>query len=221
MAATFAPCSSRHASRRGLLEPNDNQPGGPSSRTITIHLTRDTLLLIAALAFLAVAILLAVIFPSASSSNPNLSNTGEAQSSVSPQGRATTVSIGAAGTPALVPTTSIQPSGVDSQANYPGPNAEAAQVASSATAAATGVPVFDPRRTAEAAGGLLAQGSTAYPGPTTATSTSPAVRSPTANPGATPTRTPALFQPATTVTVSPEVSPTARPTVAQATVAQP
>src|SRR5262249_31069246 len=141
--------------------------------------------------------------------------------SASPQARATTVSIGAAGTPALVPTTSIQPSGVDSQANYPGPNAEAAQVASSATAAATGVPVFDPRRTAEAAGGLLAQGSTAYPGPTTTTATSPAARSPTANPGATPTRTPALFQPATTVTVSPEVSPTARPTVAQATVAQP
>src|SRR5260221_13303980 len=48
----------RAVSRRSLLESNDNQPGGQSSRTITIHLTRDTLLLIAALAFLAVAILL-------------------------------------------------------------------------------------------------------------------------------------------------------------------
>src|SRR6188472_450035 len=88
------------AIRRGLLEPNDNPPGGQSGRTITIHLTRDTLLLIAALAFLAVAILLAVIFPSASSSTPNPSGTGVAQSGTSPpDGRATTAAIVGAGTP--------------------------------------------------------------------------------------------------------------------------
>jgi len=50
------------------LDPNDTPPDGPSGRTITIQLTRDTLVLIAALVFLGVAILLAVIFPSKSSS---------------------------------------------------------------------------------------------------------------------------------------------------------
>src|SRR3954447_5944144 len=63
----------------GYLEPNDNQPSGPASRAITIHLTRDTLLLVAALTFLAVAILLAVIFPAASSSNVSSANTTIAQ----------------------------------------------------------------------------------------------------------------------------------------------
>src|SRR3954447_22676578 len=63
----------------GPLQPNDNQPNDPSGRAITIHLTRDTLLLVAALAFLAVAILLAVIFPAASSSNVNSANTTIAQ----------------------------------------------------------------------------------------------------------------------------------------------
>ena len=46
------------------MEPNDTPPDGASGRTITIQLTRDTLVLIAALLFLGVAILLAVIFPS-------------------------------------------------------------------------------------------------------------------------------------------------------------
>src|SRR4051794_1583778 len=92
--------AARAASRRGLLEPNDNQPGGQSSRTVTIHLTRDTLLLIAALAFLAVAIVLAVIFPSASSSTPNSSATGVAHSGTSPpEGRATTAAIAGLDTP--------------------------------------------------------------------------------------------------------------------------
>jgi hypothetical protein len=45
------------------LEPNDTQPGDQPNRTITIQLSRDTLILIAALAFLVIAILLAVIFP--------------------------------------------------------------------------------------------------------------------------------------------------------------
>src|SRR3954465_7542365 len=84
----------------GLLEPNDNPPGGQSSRTITIHLTRDTLLLIAALAFLTVAILLAVIFPSASSSTSNSASTGVAQSGTSlPNERATTAANAGATTP--------------------------------------------------------------------------------------------------------------------------
>src|SRR4026209_120356 len=83
-------CSAR-CEPEGLLEPNDSQPGGPSSRTITIHLTRDTLLLIAALAFLGVAILLAVIFPSASSSTTTPPSTSVAQlGTAQPEARATT-----------------------------------------------------------------------------------------------------------------------------------
>src|SRR3954471_18990606 len=93
IAPTFMWCSAC-CEPEGLLEPNDNPPGGQSSRTVTIHLTRDTLLLIAALAFLTVAILLAVIFPSASSSTPNPSGAGVAQSGTSPpDGRATTAAI--------------------------------------------------------------------------------------------------------------------------------
>src|SRR5947208_6141526 len=93
------PCSAR-CEPEGLLEPNDNQPGGPSNRTITIHLTRDTLLLMAALAFLAVAILLAVIFPSPSSSTPNALVTGVAQSGTSlPDGRVTAAAMSVTGTP--------------------------------------------------------------------------------------------------------------------------
>ena len=41
------------------MDPNDEQPGASSSRTITLQLSRDSLILIAALVFLAIAILLA------------------------------------------------------------------------------------------------------------------------------------------------------------------
>src|SRR5829696_5718581 len=120
--------AARAASRRGLLEPNDNQPGGQSSRTITIHLTRDTLLLIAALAFLAVAILLAVVFPSASSSTSNLSSTGATPSGTSPpDARATTAAINGA-TPITGGSTTIQPNAAIGSPNYPAPNNGAAQL---------------------------------------------------------------------------------------------
>jgi hypothetical protein len=45
------------------VDPNDEQPGGSSGRTITLQLSRDSLILIAALVFLAIAILLALFFP--------------------------------------------------------------------------------------------------------------------------------------------------------------
>src|SRR5215213_308989 len=104
-------CRAAHAmSRRSLLEPNDNQPGGQPNRTITIHLTRDTLLLIAALAFLAVAILLAVIFPSPSSSTPNPPITGVAQSGTSlPDGRATALAIANTAAPTTDAAINTQP----------------------------------------------------------------------------------------------------------------
>ena len=204
------------------MEPNDNQPGGPSSRTITIHLTRDTLLLIAALAFLAVAILLAVVFPSASSSTSNLSSTGVAQSGTAPpDGRATTAAITGAVTPTpggpITGSTNIEPNAAVGQENYPAPNSGAAQLEPSpAPSADAGAPIFDPNRTAETTGGLLAQDGTAYPPPrTTAGATAtPTTLGPTANTGATATRTPALFPAAVTSMASPEVSPTEEPTEA-------
>jgi hypothetical protein len=196
------------------LEPNDTQPGGPSSRTITVHLTRDTLLLIAALAFLAVAILLAVIFPSASSSTPTPSTTSVAQPGTPTLvARATTVTSAGAGTAAAGAAINAEPSPAEVQANYPAPDDGSNQSAlAQATLAPTGAPVFEPTRTTQTAGGLLAQEATAYPAPQTST-TAPTVTSPTSNLGATPTRTPALFQ-APTLTVSPEVAPTTPPTVA-------
>src|SRR6266508_2079662 len=133
--------AARAASWRGLLEPNDNQPGGQSSRTVTIPLTRDTLLLIAALAFLAVAILLAVIFPSASSSTPNPSSTGVAQSGTSPpDGRATTAAIAGASTPNTSGPINAEPDAAVGPANYPAPNSEAAQLELSPTPPPTRLP---------------------------------------------------------------------------------
>ncbi|HWQ16088.1 MAG TPA: hypothetical protein VNL77_25030, partial [Roseiflexaceae bacterium] len=46
------------------MDPNDQPPDESSPRTLTIRLTRDTLILLAAMVFLAIAILLAVLFPS-------------------------------------------------------------------------------------------------------------------------------------------------------------
>lgn len=186
------------------MEPNDTQPGGPSSRTITIHLTRDTLLLIAALAFLGVAILLAVIFPSASSSTTTPPSTSVAQQATAqPEARATTTPNAGLSTTAATSISVPQTNGINDQSSYPAPT--------------SGAPVFDPNRTSEAAGGALAQSTTdPYPGPGETTSTVPTTAIPTTNRGTTPTRTPAVFQPAPTVFASPEVPPTEAPTVAPA-----
>ena len=194
------------------MEPNDNQPGGQSSRTITIHLTRDTLLLIAALAFLTVAILLAVIFPSASSSTPNPSGAGVAQSGTSPpDGRATTAAIVGTGTPNASGSINAEPNAVTEPENYPAPNGGAAHLELSPTpSVAASAPIFSPNRTAETTGGLLAQEATTYPPPET-----PTVATATADTVATMTLTPALFPATATNAASPEVPPTEQPTVAQ------
>jgi hypothetical protein len=198
------------------LEPNDNQPGGQSNRTITIHLTRDTLLLIAALAFLAVAILLAVIFPSPSSSTSNSLNTGVAQSDTSlPKGQATTTAIASTNTPNTSGALNAQPNAAVALTSYPAPNGAAVQSELSLTpSAAASPPIFDPNRTADTTGGLLALASTGYPAPETtsvATSTAPT----TANSRAIATLTPANFPTVVTSVVAPEVSPTEQPTVVQ------
>jgi hypothetical protein len=201
------------------LESNDNQPGGQSSRTIIIHLTRDTLLLIAALAFLAVAILLAVVFPSASSSTSNPLNTDVARSGTSsPDGRATTAAITAVATPITGGPLNTEPNAAIGSASYPAPNGGAAQLELSPTASTVAVaPIFDPNRTAETTGGLLAQQPTAYPPPgaTAGATATPTTLVPTANTRATATRTPALFPAAATSVASPEIPPTEEPTEEQ------
>ncbi|HEU5098201.1 MAG TPA: right-handed parallel beta-helix repeat-containing protein [Roseiflexaceae bacterium] len=181
------------------MEPNDTQPGGPSSRTITIHLTRDTLLLIAALVFLGVAILLAVIFPSASSSNPTPPSTDVAQAATAqPESRATLTPNVELSTPAANSISEPESNETNSESSYPAPTSN--------------VPVFDPNRTAETTNGLLAQATDGpYPAPQGTTATAPTTAIPTTNRGTTPTRTPAVFQPAPTVAVSPEVPPTEAP----------
>ena len=201
------------------MEPNDNQPGGQSGRTITIHLTRDTLLLIAALAFLALAILLAVVFPSASSSTSNPLSTSVAQSGTSsPNGRATTAAITGAASPITGGPINTEPNAASGSTNYPAPNDESAQLELSPTPlSVAGAPIFDPNRTAETTGGLLAQEATAYPPPekTSVVTATPTTLVPTANTGATATLTPALFPAGATSAASPEVSPTDVPTEVQ------
>ncbi|HEX9371393.1 MAG TPA: right-handed parallel beta-helix repeat-containing protein [Roseiflexaceae bacterium] len=102
----------------GHLEPNDTQPGGQPNRTVTIQLTRDTLILIAALAFLAIAILLAVIFPGASNVNQTPSATAVAQANTatgtaaSPTAETANLTALAVASPTLPPT----------EASYPAPN---------------------------------------------------------------------------------------------------
>ena len=201
------------------MEPNDNQPGGQSPRIITIHLTRDTLLLIAALAFLAVAILLAVVFPSASSSTTNQLSTSVTQTGTAPaSARATTAAISGAATSTPIGPISREPNNTAPNtavdpANYPAPNSAAPQANESATPSA---PVFDPNRTTETANGQLAQANTPYPGPgTTTAATSTATLATTADTQSTATRTPALFPAAATSAATPEVPPTTQPTEAQ------
>jgi len=198
------------------LEPNDNQPGGQPSRSITIHLTRDTLLLIAALAFLAIAILLAVIFPSPSSSTSQLPSTGVAQSGTSlPQGRTTAAAITSASTPTTGGASNAQPNAVIASTSYPAPNAAAVQPEPLLTpSAAASLPIFEPNRTAETTGGVLAQAATDYPAPATATIASATAAPTTTGSRVTPTRTPALFPAVVTSIPSPELSPTEQPTVA-------
>src|SRR5262245_20758697 len=60
-------------SARSFVDPNDEQPGGSNGRTITLQLSRDSLILLAGLFFLAIAILLALFFPS---SGHDSNNTG-------------------------------------------------------------------------------------------------------------------------------------------------
>ncbi|HNP85652.1 MAG TPA: hypothetical protein PKK78_05905, partial [Kouleothrix sp.] len=72
------------------MEPNDTQSGEKSNRVITIQLTRDTLMLLAALIFLGIAILIAIVFPAGSSGNPTPTGMAATQLAGAPQLDSTT-----------------------------------------------------------------------------------------------------------------------------------
>lgn len=171
------------------MEPNDTQPGGQSGCTITIQLTRDTLMLLAALLFLGVAILLAIFFPPASSSNPTPTASGPSlASSTDAAGVRATV---AAATPgALVQATaggaSRPAGGAATPAGYPAPNGVAEQPSAAALpeqrltttpptaqppttpASPSELPIFSPSRpTQPAAGGVGGPQQQPYPAPQT------------------------------------------------------
>lgn len=220
------------------MEPNDTQPGGPSGRTITIQLTRDTIVLIAALLFLGVAILLAVIFPSASSSTPTPTSIASAPTAA-PASAGT--SAASAGTPA--PTAAP----VGSTANavpatpaegYPAPDSGAATgepatpgsfseqqltptapiaQGSGANTQPTDIPAFSPSRSTQSAAPSNATTS-AYPGPDSSSSGATAVtgQATTAQSAGQPTADPneePLFQdtPAANPAPQPQTQATVQP----------
>jgi Right handed beta helix region len=192
--------------------PNDRRPGGPPSRTITVQLTRDSLILIVALIFLAIAILLAVIFPASGpgiTSQDATSTAGSAAASPAPRVTSTSIIFipsPPAGTAeptsevgADVPTSEAAPT---EQPGYPGPETPLAEgtpdeSATSLTAGPAGegetaiptfgLPTFAPARpTAPSDVTSDAAGGT-LPGDAAATPTEPRFNVPTFTPTDQPT----------------------------------
>jgi hypothetical protein len=209
------------------LNPNE-QPPGDSSPRITLSLSRDTLLLIGAMLFLAVAILLAVIFPRGAGTPSTGAPTAPPTSTAGEIGRATPETI----LPA--PTTQELPLATP-QAPYPDPGQVLGSAPTSESALAA---TPDPLRPTDALGattptdaGFSSQ-ATAYPVPLTtvapmddlaATATAAASGVPLA-----PTLVPALLTPVTQPTFTAPTAagdpPTATPvppTAAPATPAGP
>jgi hypothetical protein len=211
------------------------QPGGQPNRTVTIQLTRDTLILIAALVFLAIAILLAFIFPSQSSepgvsSSTSVAAAGTARPSVvratsaaAPTGEGASIAAGTAAAGATAD--SFQPEGgypAPEGASQPTPTLSAGAAAeqqltqtpegSAATSVAQAptIPPFEPSRPTQPAvgtpGGFSTQ-TTAYPGPATPQAgQEEATEQPTSGLIEAPTA-----QPTTEPTTEPTARPTARP----------
>jgi hypothetical protein len=159
------------------VDPDEKQPSGSSGRTITLQLSRDSLILIAALAFLGIAILLALFFPTDEPPTPVPDATRLAQAAT-PTGEAQTTTIvaippspeTATGLPIAASETPEQPGG------YPSPGvAETPQPTETAVTVVTieeptsqlatetpllPLPTFQPDRslsTSEAASRLTAQ----------------------------------------------------------------
>ena len=213
-----------HEIERGVLDPNDTQPGGPSGRTVTIHLTRDTLILVAALIFLAIAILLAIVFPPASTSSPTPASTSVALDGTAPPGaaHATTVAV-TSGAVQSAPTLVQSGPPTSPAQGYPAP---AIAPTSTTNASLNGVPTFAPIRPTQVAGGPAGGSNPEQPYPppsatavvpTRATSRATATNGPgegSETSTAVPTVTPQLFEASPTVPPTPRLAPTTRPTAA-------
>lgn len=154
------------------MDPNDTQPGGQSGRTITIRLTRDTIMLIAALLFLGTAILLAVVFPSVSpNSSAPTASAATTPLSTAVAGRATADAStpgAAAATPAATSAPNATAQGDGAGAAYPPPTSSPATAAEptiaeptiaeptsaaepDTSASPTELPIFAPTRSVAAA----------------------------------------------------------------------
>lgn len=213
----------------GRLEPNDTQSGEKSNRVITIQLTRDTLMLLAALIFLGIAILIAIVFPAGSSGNPTptgmaatqqratqLAGAPQLDSTTSPQVRATAAA--AYPGPAQADAATSPPldgTGVNDQSSYPAPSTVASQAgingefseqrltatAASAqqTAQATELPIFAPTRSAASTTGSSAQQTT----PLVTTTPIPTFGAPTTTGAATVVPTAPVFDNQATATPAP------------------
>lgn len=182
------------------MEPNDTQPGKQPGRTITIQLTRDTLVLIAALLFLGAAIVLALMFPSGAQNPSSPTTTAVADAPTdAPDGRATATVLASPTEPvADLPTAAQEPPtaepaitaaipGADTS-GYPAPGAGSSvtdqlltavpQGGAEPTADLSALPTFNPQRGSptETGPGTFAQ-QTAIP--TFAQPTAPANTTPT------------------------------------------
>ena len=231
------------------LEPNDTQSGGQSGRTITIQLTRDMIMLIAALLFLGIAILIAVVFPLGSPGSSALAGTGtaeqgtahaiggEATAAATDPARATADAAYPAPTPAAGTAALATPEGSfipDAQGGYPAPTANPPANNGDfseqrltmtpddelPTDEPTGLPIFDPTRTGATA---TANGQpSAYPGPQTPIPTfpQPTVAQPTSA-GLPATPTDPVFGGPATETPDLAPTPTFRPQPTRAPAAPP
>jgi hypothetical protein len=192
------------------VDPNDQSPDEPGPRTLTIQLNRDTLILVAAIVFLAVAILLAVLFP------PGQRQTADV-SEPSPSAPAAPTSSLAQATAIVVPppTDSNVPSpsvvaAVPSPPAYPDPLEQTAVVSAVSPTVDPLRPTAAPGTEGAPAGGLVSQ-PTGYPAPgAPAEGANPTV-------AAQPTAVPATPIPPPTV-AAPTAAP---PTVAAPTAAPP
>lgn len=212
------------------MEPNDTQPSGQPGRTVTIQLARDTLILIAALAFLAIAIVLAVIFPGPSSGTPtpvssNPTQAGTAQPATTQQASAPTNAATAGPTAASAGNATAQPQ--QGGGSYPAPQTATESQAETAgegeteqlpqapatggttRTGATAIPTFSPSRPTQplegTPGGFAGQ-PPAYPGPSTPTSQAD-------EPGQ--TEPPPLVSSQPTSSIAQQTAPTIIPTVQQ------
>lgn len=202
------------------LDPNDQPPDEPGPRTLTIQLNRDTLILIAAVLFLVVAILLAVLFPPSQREAGEVAqvDTPAPATAALPTPLSTAIVVPSDTPPALPEATSAV---VPSVPPYPEPVEPTLAPAGPSPTDALPRPTAAPGTEGAPAGGVVNQ-PTGYPAPggQAGVTVLPTVDGATA--AATPgdAATPPAGMPTATQPV-PTVAPTQPPTVAPPTVAPP